>query len=304
MYTKDDLKNKRIAVLMGGLSAEREISLKSGDAVLKGLLRKNYNAVPIDVDRNLPTVLISEGIDIAFIALHGRFGEDGTLQGLLEMMAMPYTGSGVLGSALAMDKCLCKVFLESLKVPTPAYHVCASPDDCSFPVPFVAKPAREGSTVGISIVRKEEEAAQAVRKAFDCDTKVILESFVHGKEITVSVVNGKALPIVEVRPKSGFYDYTSKYTKGMTDYIVPAQIDKSIEETASEYALTVYRHFELSGCARIDMIVDEKCTPQVIDINTSPGMTETSLVPMAWEVCGSTFDDLVEEILLDARIKA
>lgn len=133
MYTRDDLKNNRIAVLMGGLSAEREISLKSGDAVLKGLLRKGYNAVPIDVDRNLPSVLISEGIDIVFVALHGRFGEDGTLQGLLEMMGMPYTGSGVLGSALAMDKCLSKVFLESHKVPTPAYHVCASPDDTPFP---------------------------------------------------------------------------------------------------------------------------------------------------------------------------
>jgi D-alanine-D-alanine ligase len=304
MYTKDELKDSRIAVLMGGLSAERDISLKSGHAVLKGLLHKGYNAIPIDVDRTLPTVLVAEGIDVVFVALHGRFGEDGTLQGLLEMMGIPYTGSGVLGSALSIDKCLSKVFLESIKVPTPAYHVCNSVDDYSFPMPFVAKPAREGSTVGISIVRNTEEAPRALKLAFECDTKVILESFVAGREITVSVVNGKALPIVEVRPKSGFYDYTSKYTKGMTEYIAPARLDKSIEEKACTYALTVYRNFELSSSARIDMIIDDRDIPQVIDINTSPGMTETSLVPMAWEVLGSTFDELVEEILQSARTKA
>jgi D-alanine-D-alanine ligase len=303
MYSTDVIKTKKIAVLMGGLSSEREISLKSGDAVHRALLRKGYNAVAIDVDRNLPDRLKAEGIEIAFIALHGRWGEDGTVQGLLEMADIPYTGSGVLGSALAMDKCLGKLLLMSLGVPTPSYCLCSSEKDSDFPLPFVVKPAREGSTVGISIVRKAEDVEQAIKTAFTYDNKVLIESFVEGREITVAVVNGDVLPIVEVRPKSGFYDYESKYSKGMTEYFVPAELSKAVEERARGAALDIWRHFDLSGCARIDMMVKGE-TPQVIDINTSPGMTETSLVPKAWACSGKSFDDLVEEILKGAKVKA
>jgi D-alanine-D-alanine ligase len=303
MYSRDVLRTKKIAVLMGGLSSEREISLRSGEAVLRGLSRKGYDAIAIDVDRNLPDRLKEERIEVAFIALHGRWGEDGTVQGLLEMADIPYTGSGVLGSALAMDKCLGKLLLMSLHVPTPQYRVCLSEKDSDFPLPFVVKPAREGSTVGISIVRKQEEIEQAIKTAFTYDTKVLIESFAEGQEITVGVVNGGVLPIVEVRPKSGFYDYESKYNRGMTDYFVPAELSPVVGERARWSALEIWRHFDLAGCARIDMIV-ENGIPQVIDINTSPGMTETSLVPKAWAHLGKSFDDLVEEILKGAKVKA
>ena len=304
MDYRPDLLRKRVAVLMGGLSSEREISLKSGQAVLAGLGRRGYQAVPIDVDRSLYEQLRKERIEVAFIALHGRWGEDGVVQGLLEMMAMPYTGSGVLASALAMDKCLCKVLMESLAIPTPAYKISSSRDDCSFPLPFVIKPAREGSSVGISIVRLPSEKEAAVETAFAHGRKVLIEKYIEGREITVGIVNGNALPIVEVRPRSGVYDFTSKYTKGMTEYIVPAEIAPDAERAAKEEALEIWRRFDLAGCARIDMIVDNGSVPQVIDINTSPGMTETSLVPKAWEHLGKTFDELVEEILQGAGLKA
>ena len=221
------------------------------------------------------------GVETAFIALHGRWGEDGTVQGLLEMTAIPYTGSGVLGSALAMDKCLGKLLLMGLDIPTPAYAICRSATDVDFPLPFVVKPAREGSTVGISIVRHADEIDRAIGTAFEHDSKLLIEQYVKGREITVAVVNGVTLPIVEVRPKSGFYDYASKYTKGMTEYLVPAELDPEVEQRAREEALVVWREFDLAGCARIDMIV-QRDVPLVIDINTSPGMTETSLAPKAW----------------------
>lgn len=299
-----DLKGRRIGVLMGGLSSEREISLKSGDAVLAGLLRAGYKAVAVDVDVDLAEALRKERIEAAFVALHGRWGEDGTVQGMLEMMGIPYTGSGVLGSALAMDKCLDKALLISLGVPTPDYRVCESKGNGDLPLPFVVKPACEGSSVGISVVRLPQEIAPAMETAFKYGDRVLVERYVEGREITVGIVNGLVLPIVEVRPKSGVYDYSSKYTKGMTEYLVPADLPKEIEKAAQDAALTVWKHFRLAGCARIDMIVDAGNRPQVIDINTSPGMTETSLVPKAWASLGRTFDDLVEEILQGASLKA
>jgi len=298
-----ELREKNIGVLMGGISSEREISLKSGEAVLASLVRSGYRARAIDVGPNIAETLKTAAIETAFIALHGRWGEDGTVQGVLEMLKIPYTGSGVLGSALAMDKCLDKLLLISLAIPTPAYQECRADKEGDFPVPYVVKPAREGSTVGISIVRRKEETEAAIRTALKYDTKVLIERFVEGREITVGVVDGVALPIVEVRPKSGFYNYESKYTKGMTEYLVPAKLPFSVEEKARNAALTIWRHFDLSGCARIDMIVDGD-VPQVIDINTSPGMTETSLVPKAWAHLGKTFDELVEQILLTAALKA
>ncbi len=300
---RDVLMRKRIGVLMGGLSSEREISLASGEAVLASLTQSGYRAHRIDVGRDLPDRLKENRTEVAFIALHGRWGEDGTAQGLLEMMGIPYTGSGVLGSALAMDKCLGKLLLMGLDIPTPAYAICRSEKDVDFPLPFVVKPAREGSTVGISIVRHADEIEAAVRTAFGYDNKLLIEHYIKGREITVAVVNGLALPIVEVRPKSGFYDFASKYTKGMTEYLVPAELGTEIEERARDEALTVWGQFDLAGCARIDMIV-ERDVPLVIDINTSPGMTETSLVPKAWAQRGSTFAQLVEEILQGAALKA
>ncbi len=298
-----DMKNKKIAVLMGGKSSEREISLKSGTAIHQSLTRRGYAAVATDAAKGLAEILKREKIQVAFIALHGRWGEDGTVQGLLEMMGIPYTGSGVLGSAISMDKAIMKQLLDSIDLPTPAYAICSTGNDVKFPMPFVVKPANEGSTIGISIVRKKEDKAGAIESAMKYDRKVLLEKYVEGDEITVGVVNDQVLPVIQVRPKKGFYDFEAKYTKGMTEYIIPAKISKKVEKRAQNIALTVYRAFELSGCARIDMMVDDEDVPLVIDINTSPGMTETSLVPKAWGYLGRSFDDLVEEILKGAALK-
>lgn len=288
---------------MGGLSSEKEISLRSGTAVLESLKRTGYQAVAIDGDRHVVERLRDEAVEAAFIALHGRWGEDGTIQGLLEMLAIPYTGSGVLGSALAMDKAVMKLILLSLGIPTPSYAVCRAGDDVTLPLPFVVKPAREGSTIGISIVRRTEEKAAALESALRLDSKLVVESYVAGREITVGLVNGRALPVVEVKPAGGFYDYTAKYTKGMTDYLVPATLDQHVEDEARNLALRLWQHCEFAGCARVDMMLDGT-TPSVIDVNTSPGMTESSLVPKAWAELGRSFDELVEEILMSAGLKA
>ncbi|OPX98684.1 MAG: D-alanine--D-alanine ligase [Syntrophorhabdus sp. PtaB.Bin006] len=299
---RESLKGLRIGVLMGGNSSEREISLKSGAAVLQSLKRSGYKATGVDVGRDLAGRLKRQRIDVAFIALHGRWGEDGTAQGLLEIMDIPYTGSGVLGSSMAMDKAIMKVVFDSVGIPTPAYAVAEEGKDVTLPLPFVVKPANEGSTIGISIVRRKEEIAPALADARKYDKKVIVESYVEGDEITVAIVNGETLPVVQVKPSKGFYDFEAKYTKGMTEYIVPAGVTKTVAKKASDIALKVYQAFDLSGCARIDMLV-RRGVPLVIDINTSPGMTETSLVPKAWAYLGRTFDDLVETILTGASLK-
>jgi D-alanine-D-alanine ligase len=296
------LKEQRIGVLMGGSSSEREISLKSGKAVLQGLKRCGYNVTAIDVGNDLAGKLKRQRIGAAFIALHGRWGEDGSVQGLLEIVGIPYTGSGVLGSAMAMDKVVMKMIFESTGIPTPAYTMVVEGDKVHFPLPFVVKPANEGSTIGISIVRKQKEIGPAIKNARRYDRKVMVERYIEGDEITVGIVNGEALPVVQVKPASGFYDFEAKYTKGMTEYVVPAKISKTMAKKAAAIALEVYEVFELSGCARIDMLIDDD-VPKVIDINTSPGMTETSLVPKAWSHLGKTFDELVETILMEASLK-
>ncbi|HUJ90920.1 MAG TPA: D-alanine--D-alanine ligase, partial [Syntrophorhabdales bacterium] len=254
---RQELKEKRIGVLMGGFSSEREISLRSGNAILQSLIRSGYRAKGIDVDRGIVERLRQEAIEIGFIALHGRWGEDGTIQGLLEIVGIPYTGSGVLGSAVTMDKALMKLVLESLDVATPDYAVCRSTGDVSVPPPFVVKPAREGSTIGISIVREEKEKQDALAGAFRFDNKLVVEKYVEGRELTVGIVNGATLPIVEVRPASGFYDFTAKYTKGKTEYLVPAILNQQIEQKAFDQAMRIWNHCELAGCVRIDMLLDK-----------------------------------------------
>jgi D-alanine-D-alanine ligase len=297
-----DLKKKKIGVLMGGKSSEREISLRTGLAVDSALKRKGYLSEPIDVNENLPEVLRKKRIEVAYIALHGRWGEDGTVQGLLELMGIPYTGSGVLGSSISMDKAMMKRLLQAIGIPTPSYVIRKKGESFDFPLPFVVKPANEGSTIGVSLVRKETEIEEAKERAFRYDRKIVIEEYIEGDEITVGIVNGRKLPVIKIKPRVGFYNYEAKYTPGMTEYLIPSGMDPEIEEIAWDLALRIYDIFELSGCVRIDMIVRER-TPYVIDVNTSPGMTETSLVPKAWNYIGGTFDDLVEEILKGASLK-
>ncbi len=302
LMDKETLKTIKIGVLFGGRSSEREISLRSGKAVFDALIRLGYNAVAIDAEKKLIDKLKKQKIEAAFIVLHGRWGEDGTVQGLLELMGIPYTGPGVMGSSAAMDKAIMKFILEASHIPTPKYAVAGAGDRITFKPPFVVKPANEGSTIGISLVQKRKDIPAAMELALRYDRKVVVEEFIAGQEITVAVINGRALPVIEVRPLSGFYDFEAKYTKGMTEYIVPARISRTIARKAQAIALDVSRRFDLTGCVRIDMLIKEE-VPYVIDINTSPGMTETSLVPKAWAYEGKTFDELIDEILSGASLK-
>lgn len=295
---------------MGGLSREREISMKTGKAILNALIEKGYHALPVDVGQDIAETLTKEKIEVAFIALHGRFGEDGTIQGMLELMRIPYTGSGVLASALALDKIMAKKFFFCEHIPTPTYEVFyrddvekGSPKSISLPLPVVVKPAREGSTIGISIVRKKEELIPALKEAGQYDEEILVEEFMKGSEITVGILEDIPLPIIEIVPKSGFYDYHSKYTKGETEYIIPARIPREKYLYAQEVSLRAFQTLGCSGCARIDLMTDEEGNPFVIDVNTMPGMTETSLLPKAAHYAGISFQDLVERILLGAALK-
>jgi D-alanine-D-alanine ligase len=296
--------------MMGGLSREREISLKTGKAILKALTEKGYTVTSIDVGNDIAEKMVKEKVECAFLALHGRFGEDGTIQGMLELMRIPYTGSGVLASALAMHKIMSKKIFLCEKIPTPRFEVFQReeikkdlPKRFSLPLPVVVKPAREGSTIGISIVWKDEDLGPALKQAGKYDEEILVEEFMKGKEITVGILDNIPLPVVEIVPKSGFYDYYSKYTKGETQYILPARIPREKYLHAQEISLGAFQKLGCSGVARVDLMTDENEDPFVIDVNTMPGMTETSLLPKAANYAGIPFEDLVERILLGASLK-
>ncbi len=300
------LKGKKIGVLLGGESSEREVSLKTGKAILAALLRLGYQAVPLDMKGNWSGIIDKSAIDLAFIALHGKWGEDGAVQGLLEILEIPYTGSGVLASSLCMSKLMTKRVLSEAGVVTPDYTLLERGFDSKkdFPgeisVPCVVKPDREGSTIGVSIVYDETDLKKAVSEAFQYDTRIIVEKYIGGREITVGLINGKVLPAIEIIPTSGFYDYASKYTKGATEYVCPAKIDESVLEKAYIATGTAAKVISLKGGARLDFIIDKEGDTYFLEVNTIPGMTETSLLPKAAKATGMSFDDLVENILLDA----
>jgi D-alanine-D-alanine ligase len=303
-------KKMKVGVLMGGLSQEREISLKTGKAIQKALAEKGYNVCPIDVGQDISETLAKKKVECAFLALHGKFGEDGTIQGMLELMRIPYTGSGVLGSALALHKIVAKKVFLYEKIPTPMFEVFHREEigkdpqrTIALPLPYVVKPAREGSTIGVSIVRTEETGLPALKEAGKYDKEILVEEFMKGKEITVGVLEDIPLPIIEIVPKSGFYDYHSKYTKGETQYIITARIPREKYLLAQEISLKAFHALGCSGFARVDLMTDEEGNPFVIDVNTMPGMTETSLFPKAAEFAGIPFEDLVERILLGASLK-
>ncbi len=296
-------KQKKIGVLMGGRSEEREISLRSGRAILKALQERGYNALAIEVDENLAHKLIEEGIERAFLALHGRGGEDGTVQGMLEIMKIPYTGSGVLASALAMDKLMTKRLLCFHKLPTPRFEVLKDEgiEDIKIDFPLVIKPRRSGSTVGVSVVKEKGGLLDALKEARRFDSEVLAEEFIPGMEITVGILGGRALPIIEIVPQGGLYDYQSKYTPGRTQYILPARISKANYIRAQEIAIQAYHALDCQGQARVDLMVEEE--PYILEINTIPGMTEGSLLPKAAQAIGMSFEDLVEEILSEVSLK-
>ena len=306
------MQRKKIGVLMGGPSAEREVSLNTGKAIVAALQEKNYNVVGIDLDpAHFVQQLQEHQIDIVFNALHGLYGEDGKLQGALEMLGIPYTGSGVLASAMAMDKAVSKRLFQSAGIPTPRYQLLKRREGMGeailngildeFEVPFVVKPSTQGSTIGLTIVQEPEELAVALEKAFNYDSEVLVEEFVDGSELTVGILGGlqpEALPIVEIVPYSGIYDYHAKYTKGATEYFVPARVDEATTRLTQEVALAAFKILGCSGIARVDVRLDPSNHPYVLEVNTIPGMTATSLVPKAAAAVGMSFPELCERILL------
>ncbi|TVQ91700.1 MAG: D-alanine--D-alanine ligase [Deltaproteobacteria bacterium] len=293
----------RIGVLMGGLSTERDISLKSGTAVVAALRARGHEVVDIVVDRDLPTQLLHHRIDVAWIALHGRFGEDGCVQGLLEVMGIPYTGSGVLASAVCMDKAATKRALRGVPEVVMAEDVTIRRGESipELPLPAVVKPAVGGSTLGIARVTRPEEAELAIRAALALDPTVLVEAFVQGPEITVAVLDGEPLPAIGIVPQKGFFDFEAKYSKGQTRYDAPAQVPDRVSQAAQRAAKLAYRALGCRGLARADFIVGSDDVPIFLEINTLPGMTPTSLSPMAAELVGIDFSGLCERILATAQ---
>ncbi len=295
----------RVGVLMGGLAAEHAISMKSGKAVAGALAARGWDVVEIVVDRDLPARLLAERVEVAWIALHGRFGEDGCVQGLLEVMGIPYTGSGVRASAVAMDKIATKRAVAGRgEIRLAPDRVLAAgdllPDDLGWPV--VVKPAVGGSTIGITLAADRAALEAAVATALALDPRVLVEAFVPGEEITVAVVDGRALPVVRILPESGFFDFEAKYTKGRTRYEVPAAIPELIRDQAQRAAVAAFEEIGCVGLARADFIVPADGSPPVfLEINTIPGMTETSLSPMAAGAEGVSFGALCERLLYGAH---
>ena len=305
--TRAELKKKTIGVLLGGLSAEREISLRTGTAVVDALKRCGYRPVAIDAGHDLPLQLATAGAEVAFIALHGRFGEDGTIQGLLELLDIPYTGSGVLASAVAMDKVTTKKLLLHHELPTPAFEVFRRGDDLAALVdrcrhyPRVVKPAREGSTIGVHIVHDGEELAAGIQEALDHDDVLLIEDYIHGAEVTVSVLGDEALPVIQIVAKGGFYDYRAKYTAGQTEYLLPAPLDPALYARLQQLSVEACRILGCRGAARVDFMLRDR-EIYCLEVNTIPGMTATSLLPKAARQAGIDFDELVQRILEDAGL--
>ncbi|HWR31578.1 MAG TPA: UDP-N-acetylmuramate--L-alanine ligase [Negativicutes bacterium] len=307
-----NMQRKKIGVVMGGPSAEREVSMNTGNAIVAALREKDYDVVGIDLDPpRFVEQLRENGVEIVFNAIHGLFGEDGRLQGALELLGIPYTGSGVLASAVAMDKGMSKRLFVSTNIPTPRYQLLKrdqgmGPDVLQqvldeFEPPFVVKPSTQGSTIGLTIVQEAEELAAALEKAFSYDTEVLVEEFIDGTELTVGILGGsspEALPVIEIVPYSGVYDYHAKYTKGATEYFVPARIDAETARLTKEVAIEAFKILGCSGVARVDVRLDPSNHPYVLEVNTIPGMTGTSLVPKAAAAAGMSFPELCERILL------
>lgn len=292
---------------MGGLSAEREVSLRTGAAILAALLRCGHRAVGVDAGSDLPRVLARRKVSVAFIALHGRGGEDGTVQGLLECLGIPYTGSGVLASALAMDKKQSKWIFRAHGLPTPDFEVLVGGTRGVWPLerleaPVVVKPVCEGSTVGMSVVRTRGALAKALTTALRYDPEVLVEAFVPGRDLTVGVLGDQALSVVEMRPRGGFYSYRAKYTSGATEYLVPAPLTDRQTARTRELALAAHRSLGCRGASRVDFRLDERGRPQLLEVNTIPGMTATSLLPKSAAAAGVGFDELVTRILAEARL--
>ncbi len=293
---------------MGGPSSEREISLKSGKAVYESLKQSGLEVIPIDIktdniEENI-RILKSHQINCAFVALHGRFGEDGQIQEILERMEIPYTGSGVLASRLAMDKVASRRVFAGNGLNVPKYNVLRRPADDAkhngvnnLSLPLVIKPATHGSSIGLSIIDKKEDLDKAIDLAFQFDERIVIEEYIKGKEVTVGILDEQALPVIEIIPKKRFFDYEAKYQAGMTEYIVPAKLEEEVIKRIQGSALSAHRLLGCAGCSRADMILSEDNVAYVLEVNTIPGLTQTSLLPRAAKTMGIEFAGLCLKLI-------
>ena len=292
----------RVAVLMGGASAEREVSLRSGKAVLNALLGREVDAIGLDVEGNLVEPLLESRYDRVFNIIHGRGGEDGVLQGALEALGIPYTGSGVLASALAMDKLRTKLCWLGAGLPTPGWMLLEKQDDLNrcaeqLGFPLIVKPANEGSSIGMSRAGNIEELQEAWRIAAQYDCSVFAEVWVEGKEYTAAVLDGQPLPLIRLETPNVFYDFDAKYRADTTRYHCPCGLDGDKERELQQLAIRACQTLGVEGWGRVDLLVDKESRPWLIEVNTVPGMTDHSLVPMAAKAQGIEFDELVWRIL-------
>ncbi len=295
-----------IGVLMGGMSAERDISLKSGRAVLRALRSRGYRAVAVEAGEDLPRALRARGVEVAFNALHGKFGEDGAVQGLLEVLGIPYTGSGVLPSALGMNKIFAKRLFERAGLPVAPWTVARQGEEIpplSFRLPAVVKPSTEGSSIGVTIVRSRRDLERAAGCAWRYDESALVEKYVPGREVTVGVLGGRALAAMEVRPKGEFASYAVKYTPGREEFILPAPLPGPLYAAVLALGEKACEALGVEGYARVDLRVDPGGRPYLLEVNTLPGLTSLSYLPKLAGWAGIGYDDLVERILAGARLK-
>jgi len=297
----------KVAVLLGGKSAEREVSLKSGSMVLAALRAKGVDAHAFDPAQRSLEDLVRERFERAFIALHGRFGEDGTVQGVLEWLGIPYTGSGVLASALAMDKLRTKRIWAAERLPTAPHAVLTKQTDFravarKLGLPLFVKPASEGSSVGMSKVKRAGDLEEAFALAVNYDPVVIAEKFIDGPELTVAILGERALPAIRIETPRAFYDYEAKYHANDTRYLIPCGLPKAKEAQLQALCLRAFRTLGCRGWGRVDLMLSRRGRPYLLEINTSPGMTDHSLVPMAAKAVGISYEDLCVRILEMARV--
>jgi D-alanine-D-alanine ligase len=297
----------KVAVLLGGRSAEREVSLRSGAMVLGALRAKGIAAHPFDPQQKDLAALIAEKFDRVFVALHGRYGEDGTIQGALELLGIPYTGSGVLASALAMDKWRTKLVWQAAGIPTPRYELLTQASDLDAVVarlglPLMVKPASEGSSIGMSKVSAAADLDEAYALAANYDSVVIAEQFISGIELTAAVLGGEALPLIRLETPREFYDYEAKYVANDTRYIIPCGLGAKEEAAVQRQVLVAFDTLGCGGWGRVDLMLDAAGKPWFIEVNTSPGMTDHSLVPMAARHAGLSYVDLALRILELAHV--
>ncbi len=309
-FTVEELKRKKVGVLMGGLSTEREVSLRTGAACADALRSKGYVVAGIDVQKDVAKRLLDEGIEVAFNALHGRWGEDGCIQGLLESMFIPYTGSGVFASAVGMDKVAAKRVFAEHGIPTPpsvTFGSFADLERAGFQLPFglpaVVKPSGEGSSVGVTIVKDVEALKAAAREAGKLKGAILVEKYIKGREIQGAVLDDEALGAIEIVPANEFYDYSAKYQAGTTKYLFPAPIAPELYQKACFTALAAHRALGCSGATRSDLILEPDGSFWILEINTLPGMTAASLLPKIAAGKGIDFATLCERLLLGASLK-